>query len=145
MQMHAATHPDDRAITFGPFSVYPKRHAAQGWLAGPLGGRAFGILVALLEQAGEQVTKDQLIAQTWPNRVVEDSICGYRWPCCAKYWMADGTGPSTWSLCPVGATGSAQRPHVCSPGMMHRPGDPWCGAWAVQLGARMSASDWKRT
>lgn len=74
MQTYATAHPDDRAITFGAFSVYPERHLLlrQGKPI-PLGERAFGILVALLEHVGELVTKDELIARAWPNRVVEDS------------------------------------------------------------------------
>jgi predicted ATPase/DNA-binding winged helix-turn-helix (wHTH) protein len=74
MQTNAMAQPDDRAITFGSFSVYPKRHLLlKEGRPVPLGHRAFSILIALLEQAGELVTKDQLIARAWPNRVVEDS------------------------------------------------------------------------
>lgn len=74
MQTNATARPDDRAITFGSFSVYPKRYLLlKEGRPVPLGHRAFGILIALLEQAGELVTKDQLIARVWPNRVVEDS------------------------------------------------------------------------
>ncbi|CAN7517904.1 winged helix-turn-helix domain-containing protein [Pseudoduganella sp. LjRoot289] len=37
-----------------------------------LGSRAIDILHALLERAGETVTKEQLIARAWPNTVVEE-------------------------------------------------------------------------
>jgi predicted ATPase/DNA-binding winged helix-turn-helix (wHTH) protein len=38
----------------------------------PLGGRAYDILVALLERAGEVVTKAELIARAWPDVTVEE-------------------------------------------------------------------------
>ena len=37
-----------------------------------LGSRAFDILVALVERAGETIPKDQLIARAWPDTVVEE-------------------------------------------------------------------------
>jgi predicted ATPase/DNA-binding winged helix-turn-helix (wHTH) protein len=38
-----------------------------------LGNRAFDILVALVEQAGKTVLRDELIARAWPDTVVEES------------------------------------------------------------------------
>jgi DNA-binding winged helix-turn-helix (wHTH) protein len=38
-----------------------------------IGSRALDILGALIEQAGEVVSKDEIIAAVWPDRVVEDS------------------------------------------------------------------------
>jgi len=38
-----------------------------------LGSRAFDILVALVERAGELVGRDDLIARAWPNVFVDDS------------------------------------------------------------------------
>ena len=38
-----------------------------------LGSRAFDILVALVERAGELVGRDELIARAWPNVFVDDS------------------------------------------------------------------------
>jgi TolB-like protein len=37
-----------------------------------LGSRAFDILVALVERAGETIPRDQLIARTWPDTVVDE-------------------------------------------------------------------------
>ena len=37
-----------------------------------LGGRALDILIALTSRPGETVTKDELIAQVWPNTYVEE-------------------------------------------------------------------------
>jgi DNA-binding winged helix-turn-helix (wHTH) protein len=38
----------------------------------PLGGRAFDLLLALIERSGETVGKDELIAQVWPDVTVEE-------------------------------------------------------------------------
>ena len=38
----------------------------------PLGGRAFDILIALLENPGETVSKAGLIAKVWPDVTVEE-------------------------------------------------------------------------
>ena len=37
-----------------------------------LGSRALDILVTLVESAGETIRKDQLIARTWPDTVVDE-------------------------------------------------------------------------
>ena len=39
----------------------------------PIGGRAFEIVEALAQSAGELVTKDELIARVWPGAIVEES------------------------------------------------------------------------
>jgi predicted ATPase/DNA-binding winged helix-turn-helix (wHTH) protein len=74
MQADATTTSSFRTITFGPFSVHPERHLLlRDGKPVPIGDRAFEILVVLLETAGELVTKDQLVARAWPNRVIEES------------------------------------------------------------------------
>src|SRR5262244_3648135 len=39
----------------------------------PLGGRAFDVLVALVEAKGAIVGKDELMRRVWPGRIVEDN------------------------------------------------------------------------
>ena len=57
---------------FGPFRLYPARHLlVDEKTAIPLGSRAFTILTALLERAGELVSKDALIQRAWPDTIVE--------------------------------------------------------------------------
>ena len=62
------------AWTFGAFRLLP---AQQTLLEGDrpvrLGGRAFDILVALVERAGELIGHEELIARAWPNVFVDDS------------------------------------------------------------------------
>ena len=61
------------AIFFGPFRLYPaQRLLKKGEDPVKLGGRAFDILLALVERAGEVVAQSDLIARVWPNVVVEE-------------------------------------------------------------------------
>ena len=65
---------DDEAFIFGSFRLSP----AQRVLLGDgeprrLGSRAFDILVALIERAGQTVSKEELIARAWPGTVVEEA------------------------------------------------------------------------
>lgn len=74
MRADATTNSCSRTITFGPFCVHPERHLLlKDGKPVPLGNRALEILVALLEHAGNLVTKEQLVARAWPNRVIEES------------------------------------------------------------------------
>jgi DNA-binding winged helix-turn-helix (wHTH) protein len=62
------------SITFGRFRVLPRHRVL---LADDkpirLGGRAFDLLLALIEQPGAVVGKDDLLARVWPERVVTET------------------------------------------------------------------------
>jgi DNA-binding winged helix-turn-helix (wHTH) protein len=62
------------SVTFGRFQVLPHRREllADGQPI-KLGGRAFDVLMALIEAHGAVVSKDALMARVWPNRVVEEN------------------------------------------------------------------------
>src|SRR6202047_2004790 len=62
------------AIEFGRFSVLPHRREllAEGRPL-ELGGRAFDVLMALIEARGAVVSKDALMARVWPDRIVEEN------------------------------------------------------------------------
>jgi predicted ATPase/DNA-binding winged helix-turn-helix (wHTH) protein len=62
------------AIEFGRFRVLPHRREllAEGRLL-DLGGRAFDVLMALIETSGAVVSKDVLINRVWPDRIVEEN------------------------------------------------------------------------
>src|SRR6266436_826788 len=63
-----------RAISFGPFLLLAKeRLLLEGDRPLRLGGRAFDILVFLIERAGEVVGKEELIARVWPQTFVEEA------------------------------------------------------------------------
>jgi predicted ATPase/DNA-binding winged helix-turn-helix (wHTH) protein len=63
----------DRAISFGAFRLVPSRQLLlEGDRPLRIGTRAFHILTTLVENAGEIVSKEDLIARVWPNTYVED-------------------------------------------------------------------------
>src|SRR5260370_6911238 len=63
-------------LRFGPFELnVAERSLKKANQVIPLGGRAYDILIALLENAGEVVGKAELIARAWPDvRVEEGSL-----------------------------------------------------------------------
>jgi DNA-binding winged helix-turn-helix (wHTH) protein len=62
------------AIEFGRFRILPHRREilAEG-RALDLGGRAFDVLMALIEASGAVVSKDALMNRVWPDRIVEEN------------------------------------------------------------------------
>src|SRR5215470_7622768 len=69
--MHAASEPP-AGISFGRFLLLPHRREllADGQPV-KLGGRAFDVLIALIEARGAVVSKDALMVRVWPDRIVE--------------------------------------------------------------------------
>jgi predicted ATPase/DNA-binding winged helix-turn-helix (wHTH) protein len=60
-------------LRFGPFELnVAERSLKKANQVIPLGGRAYDILIALLENAGEVVRKAELIARAWPDVTVEE-------------------------------------------------------------------------
>jgi predicted ATPase/DNA-binding winged helix-turn-helix (wHTH) protein len=60
-------------LRFGPFELnIAERSLRKANQVIPLGGRAYDILIALVENAGEVVTKADLIAKAWPEVIVEE-------------------------------------------------------------------------
>ena len=61
-------------IEFGHFSILPHRRQllAEGRPI-RLGGRAFDLLLALIEAPGAVVGKDELLSRIWPGRIVEEN------------------------------------------------------------------------
>jgi DNA-binding winged helix-turn-helix (wHTH) protein len=65
---------DGHAISFGPFRLLAaQRLLLEGDKPVRLGSRAFDLLAALVERAGEVVDKEALIARAWPQTFVEES------------------------------------------------------------------------
>jgi len=44
----------------------------------PIGGRAFDVLIALIEAHGQLVTKDELLSRVWPGTVVEENTLQFQ-------------------------------------------------------------------
>jgi predicted ATPase/DNA-binding winged helix-turn-helix (wHTH) protein len=60
-------------LRFDPFELnVAERSLKKANQVVPLGGRAYDILIALLEKAGEVVPKAELIAKAWPDVTVEE-------------------------------------------------------------------------
>src|SRR6516165_10701612 len=76
LQLPAMVRPSDQPaiIEFGHFSILPHRRQllAEGRPI-RLGGRAFDLLLALIEAPGVVVGKDELLSQIWPGRIVEEN------------------------------------------------------------------------
>jgi DNA-binding winged helix-turn-helix (wHTH) protein len=69
-----ATDAADKVISFGPFRLFPTQNLLlENDKPLRLGSRAFDILLALVERAGELVTKQELVTKVWPNTFVEES------------------------------------------------------------------------
>jgi DNA-binding winged helix-turn-helix (wHTH) protein len=69
-----ATAAGENAVAFGPFRLLsPQRLLLEGGKPVRLGSRAFEILAALVERAGEVVSKEELIARAWPQTFVDES------------------------------------------------------------------------
>src|SRR5262249_9843463 len=63
----------DPGFAFGPFRLFPTRHLlVEGETPVRIGIRARDLLIALLEQPGQAVSKEALSARIWPNVFVED-------------------------------------------------------------------------
>ncbi|MBO1073718.1 ATP-binding protein [Roseomonas marmotae] len=62
-----------KAFAFGPYRLVPERRilAAEGREV-PIRGRAFDLLLALVERRDRVVSKDELLDLVWPGRVVEE-------------------------------------------------------------------------
>jgi predicted ATPase/DNA-binding winged helix-turn-helix (wHTH) protein len=61
------------SLAFGRFRVLPhRREVLADGRPISLGGRAFDLLMALIEARGEVIGKDALMARVWPGRVVEE-------------------------------------------------------------------------
>ena len=83
---------DEEVFAFGSFRFIPaQRILFEDGKPLRLGGRAFDILIALVERAGDTISKEELIARVWPDTVVEEAALrvhvaaaaqsARRWPC----------------------------------------------------------------
>ena len=71
--MHAASEAP-AGIAFGRFRLLPhRRELLADRRPVKLGGRAFDVLLALIEAHGAVVSKNALMARVWPDRIVEEN------------------------------------------------------------------------
>ncbi|HTV27648.1 MAG TPA: winged helix-turn-helix domain-containing protein, partial [Xanthobacteraceae bacterium] len=63
----------DHTVSFGPFRLRPAAHLLlEGDRPIHIGVRALDLLTALIERAGEIVTKDELLVRVWPGVTVDE-------------------------------------------------------------------------
>lgn len=66
--------PPPASVCFGRFELRPREgRLLDAGAPVPLGGRAFDLLIALVERAGELVSRNELIERVWPGRIVEEN------------------------------------------------------------------------
>jgi TolB-like protein len=81
-------------VNFGRFRFDPaRRELSREGVPVRLGSRALDILAVLASAKGELVTKDELLAQVWPGRVVEENALQVQVSALRKV-LDEGTGQS---------------------------------------------------
>src|SRR5256885_5997999 len=64
----------ERALAFGPFRLIPSQKLLlETDKPVRLGSGALELLMALVERAGEVVSREELVARVWPATIVEES------------------------------------------------------------------------
>jgi DNA-binding winged helix-turn-helix (wHTH) protein len=62
------------AWVFGEVEIRPAvRRVLRAGVPQALGGRAFDLLLALVERHGQALSKDELMRRVWPGLVVEEN------------------------------------------------------------------------
>ena len=98
MEAHRIKGASAWSIFFGPFCLLP----AQQLLLHedepvPLGSRAMDILIALVERAGELVSKEELMARVWPNTFVAPANLTVQL-CAVRRALGDGRNGSRFVI-----------------------------------------------
>jgi len=71
-----------------------RRDQTGGFRPVPIGARALDVLGALVERAGDLVTRDEIIASVWPGTVVEDNNLNMQIAALRRTLDDDATAPS---------------------------------------------------
>jgi len=137
----------EQVVDFGRYRLLPdQRLLVEGEIPVPLGGRAFDILMALVDRRSEVVSKDDLMRRVWGGQVVEDNTLAVHLSALRKA-LGDGKryigtvpGRGYQFVAPVEAVREAAAPslEVASPGNLPRSGALLIGREAA-LAAVVSA------
>ena len=101
---------DEETFAFGSFRVIPaQRTLLEDGKPLRLGGRALDILISLVESAGETIGKDQLIARTWPDTVVDEGALRVHVAALRKALGEGRAGKRYIATSRAGATASLRR------------------------------------
>ena len=89
-------------LRFGSFALYRnERLLLDGTEPMPIGSRALEILIALVDRAGQVVSKEELIAQVWPQTIVEETNLRVHIAALRRA-LGDGQTPNRYILNVVG-------------------------------------------
>jgi len=89
-------------FAFGPFELAPaKRLLIRNGTPVDIGGRALDLLVALVEQPGRVVSKQELFDRVWPGRTVEETSLRFHMTSLRKL-LGDGKGDERYIATQVG-------------------------------------------
>jgi DNA-binding winged helix-turn-helix (wHTH) protein len=115
---------DDETFVFASFRLIPaQRMLLDDGEPLHLGSRALDILTTLVERAGETIPRDQLIARTWPDTVVDEGalrvhVAALRKALgdgrAGKRYIANNPGRGYTFVAPV--TRESRRPAPATPG-----------------------------
>jgi len=131
-------HAPARFFTFGPFELDPSRLVLSlGGEPLALGPRVVETLFALVERAGEVVTKAELLERVWPNADVEEANLAQNVYVLRKVFRAHWTGRAIQTVPRRGyrfaaSVGYAESTALAAPA---RPG----GAWQTSHWGRVAA------
>lgn len=85
---------NSEAFRFGPFHLLPdQRELLLGGVPVELGSRAFDLLLALVRRHGQLLSKDQLMAEVWAGKVVEENNLQAQISALRKILARDVDGP----------------------------------------------------
>jgi predicted ATPase/DNA-binding winged helix-turn-helix (wHTH) protein len=99
-------------LAFGRFELRPHEHRLlRDGQPVALGGRAFDLLLALVREPGRLLTRNELIEQVWPGRVVEENNLSVQVNALRKVlgdeWLKTVPGRGYRFLAPAGAGDAA--------------------------------------
>ncbi|MCS3496152.1 putative ATPase/DNA-binding winged helix-turn-helix (wHTH) protein [Bradyrhizobium japonicum] len=93
---------ESEVFQFGPFRlVAAKRLLLNGSEPMALGGRALDVLIALLERAGEVVSRRELFKRAWPNVIVDEASLRVQISLLRRA-LNDGRGGARYITCVTG-------------------------------------------
>jgi DNA-binding winged helix-turn-helix (wHTH) protein len=128
---HSIGDPAATCFSFGPFRLSrPQRLLTKCGKPVRIGSRAFDILLVLLEQHGQLVSRQELMARVWPNTLVSPAtlavhISGLRRRLrdgrCGNRYVLAIPGRGYWFVAPVTAeVATAAEPAANPPGRTGR-------------------------
>jgi len=104
MSAEQRSSPSATRVLFGPFDLnVTERTLKKAGEIIPLGARAFDILIALIDKAGEIVSKGELIEKVWPDVTVEEGSLRVHLSALRKALGDDSAAINTLPTCTAAA------------------------------------------